>query len=448
MGMTTIDATAAPTPEASAAPSAEGRSARVVFVVVVAAWIVVLGIVAAHTLYVSHDSVSNYAHVWYVADRLWGAHTVPMHMPLAHGEAFAFPYAFVPWMTAAVLWPLFGEWAVTLALVFGFIGLCVAMFWAFPELGRGWWAAAALVSPTLVIAPIIGQLPFIWAMAFAFGAIACWRRERFASAALFAALSQATHVVVMFPIFVLVVLARLRWEPQPRRLLCWYAVSSIIVIPAAAIVFASPVFGDTAVTTMAWDLTNTVFPRAIILGIPFAVIGLQHVQRHWHHRWSGWLPLGAFVVAVLANPILAPAFDTNYAWGALRRVPDRTVTVFTDSQAFAPRKTYRVLRAGDGKISMYEVLKAGGTLDSEFFPESFGRRSFSGTAAYSRFLRKREVDVVVIYASYDRRFRKNEHQLLRDLARRGEQGCSRRTVGATVIFRGPAFRVYAITRSC
>src|SRR5262249_45403641 len=82
----------------------------------------------------------------------------------------AFPYAFIPWISAALLRPLLGDWVVTLWLVVGTIGLIAATFWAFPELRRGWWAAAVLVNPALVVASIIGQLPFLWGASMLVGA--------------------------------------------------------------------------------------------------------------------------------------------------------------------------------------------------------------------------------------------------------------------------------------
>ncbi|HYU40003.1 MAG TPA: hypothetical protein VEM59_09230, partial [Acidimicrobiia bacterium] len=129
-------------------------------------WAIVLVLILRHRVFVSHDSISNYGHVWWVSDQLWSGDGLPFRMPvIGHGQAFAFPYGFLPWFTASLLYPLFGDWVVTLWLVLGFVGLVVAMFWAFPEIRRGWWAATALVNPALVIAPIIGQLPFIWSSA-------------------------------------------------------------------------------------------------------------------------------------------------------------------------------------------------------------------------------------------------------------------------------------------
>src|SRR5439155_27378478 len=120
-----------------------------------------LALLLRHRIVVSHDTVINYAHVWYVSERLWHGHGVPFRMPvLGHGRAFAFPYALVPWLTAAILRPLAGDWIVTLWLVGGVVGLGVATFAAFPELRRRWWADAILVNPALIAAALIGQLPF------------------------------------------------------------------------------------------------------------------------------------------------------------------------------------------------------------------------------------------------------------------------------------------------
>ena len=140
------------------------------------AWLVVLGMILRHRIFVSSDTVSNYAHVWYVSRVLVDSHRIPYHMSIiGHGRGLAFPYAFIPWLSAALLRPLLGDWVVTLWLVIGSVGLVVATFWAFPELRRGWWAALVLANPVLIVALVLGQLPFVWAMAMLLAAVACWR---------------------------------------------------------------------------------------------------------------------------------------------------------------------------------------------------------------------------------------------------------------------------------
>ena len=66
---------------------------------------------------------------------------------LGHGDAFAYPYGFANWTTAAIVWPLFGDWTVTLWSAVGALGCIAATFYAFPELRRGYWAAAVIAKP-------------------------------------------------------------------------------------------------------------------------------------------------------------------------------------------------------------------------------------------------------------------------------------------------------------
>ena len=47
---------------------------RVCLGVLVAGWALVLALILGHRIFVSHDTVSNYAHVWYVSERLGHAH--------------------------------------------------------------------------------------------------------------------------------------------------------------------------------------------------------------------------------------------------------------------------------------------------------------------------------------------------------------------------------------
>jgi hypothetical protein len=119
---------------------------------------------------------------------------------------------------------------------------------------------------------------------------------------------------------------------------------------------------------------------------------------------------------------------------------------FTSSSAFRPGATYRVLRIADGKVGMYQVLRAGGWLDSEFFPESIARNSWPDTASYSRFLRHRGVDVVMLWGGYDRRYATNEHALLNRLA--GAPRCDKDTVEVHLDQHARNYDVYRVRTEC
>jgi hypothetical protein len=404
---------------------------NIALAIVVAGWAVILAMILAHRVFVTNDSLSNYIHVWYVADRFWHGHGVPLHMPvIGHGDAYAFPYGFIPWMSAALLRPLLGDWVVTLWLVVGFGGVVAAQWWAFPELRGGWWTAMLLVNPMLVEGPILGQLPFLWAVAMFFAAIALWRGERPVAAAIMLGLSQATHPAVMLPIVGPLVLARLWWEPHRARLLAAYAASLVIAAPAVMLVLVTPSVSDVSTATLAGNFFGTVSLRAIVAGAPFIGLAAQRTP-------LARIPAIALVVLIAVNVILVPVRKNQYGWEALVRTPDTSLAVFIDSPDFraGPEETYRILRVDDGKVGMYQLVKAGAYLDSEPFPESISRRSWGDRADYAAFLDKRHVRNVIIYDAYDERYRTNEHDLLRSMV---AGGCGSLTAG------GGGYAVFAV----
>ena len=105
-----------------------------------------------------------------------------------------------------------------------------------------------------------------------------------------------------------------------------------------------------------------------------------------------------------------------------------------------------MLRIADGKVGMYQVLRAGGRLDSEFFPESIARNSWPDTASYSRFLRQRGVDFVMLWRGYDRRYETNEHALLNRLA--DSPRCDQHTVDVHLDQHAANYDVYRVRAAC
>ncbi len=434
-----------------AGPRRARSTGSIVLWIVAAAWAVILLLILRNAVFVSDDAISNYGHVWYVSDRIWHFHHIPWSMPvIGHGKALAFPYALVPWLSAALLRPLLGDWVVTLWLVVGTVGLITTTFWAFPELRRGWWAAAVLLNPALVVASIIGQLPFLWGASMLMGAVACWRRRRFVPAAVLAGLGQATHPAVVLPMGAVLVAWWWYWEPDRRKLLRYYAASLVPAIPAAFLVFASPVFGDSDPVVIATSFFGTLGVRILVLAVPIALVVVQRRLQSpaTPLRVTTRFPAAVCLALLLSNVVLAGPLEAEYSWGALDRKPDTQLLTFIKSSKFDAGATYRILRAHDGKIGMYQLVQHNARLDSEFFPESIGRNSWPDVTKYSQFLRNRRVDYVIIFRTYDREWRTNEHQLLRDLKRRGPDGCDEERVGVHQISAARAFDVYNIRRDC
>jgi hypothetical protein len=379
---------------------------KIVAVVFAAFWIAIGAVYLDHHVVLSSDSMNNYVHVWWIAGDLWHHGWLPWRMPvLGHGDAYAYPYGFVNWTVAAILWPLFGNWAVTLCTLVGAVGCIVATFVAFPELRHGWWAAAVLANPAIIESLLFGQQAFAWGAALVLFGVACWRRGRRFSAAILVGVGQATHAPIVWPIVALIVVVSLRFAADRRAVVRYYALSTAITVPAALLVFLSPGYADSSARDRFVNFVGTFAPRLMAIALPFIFV--------WFRR-SGIRALAPLTVVALlpTNVALEEPLNVTFQWRALTRAADTSTLSldnFLRSSKFVPDATYRVLRASsDGKLGLYHVLLAGGRLDSEMFPESMAMRNFADEADYEQLLCARHVDFVVADASYTVSKRTNE----------------------------------------
>jgi hypothetical protein len=417
------------------------RSGVLALGVVTGAWLVIAALILRHRVFVTHDSLINYAHVWWIESQLWHGSGIPWHMPvLGHGEALTFPYGVLPWLVAALLWPALGEWSVTVVLVVGVVALISATFWAFPESRQPWWAVLVLANPVLVLAPLSGQLPFLWAASLLVVAMGCWRRGHPGWAVVLGGLAQLCHAAVVLPLAALVVLLRLRWEPRRRLLLGCYLLSLLIAAPAIYPIVVSPVFTESSLATKLVQFVGTELIRAGVLVPPVLAVLLAR-------RAPPWVGPALAAGAVALNVVLLAPLDARFSWAALDRTPDQTMTAFAATSEFHPGATYRVLYTADGKVGMYQLIRHGAVLDSEFFPESIWYGRFADERAYSTFLTTRHVDYVLLFQKTPRSIRTNEGVLLRDMASSG-RSCSGDTVGVRLVAAHPGWDDYAIDFSC
>jgi len=400
--------------------SAFDRSGRVALLIVALGWAIICVLVLLRPVFITHDSLSNNVHVWWIADQLWSGNGVPLNIDvLANGEALTFPYASIPWLTSALAWPILGDRAVSLWLVIGFAGTVAATFWTFPTLRRGWWAAATLTNPSLVISPLLGQVPFLWSTTFTLLAMGSWSRRRTGWAVAAAVAAQVTHPAVTIPIIAAVIVLWLPFEERERRapLVGWWLLSVGLSLPAVWAVFQSPVVEQSSLTTQIAALFQTAGMRLLVILVPMLLVALQHQHLFRVPRWTPAVLSVVFVV--LQWPMYTP-FGMDFGWGALRREPVGTIDAFAASDGVQDGDTYRVLSGFDGKYGLYAVARAGGVLDAEFFPEGLHRGPFIDLGDYARFLRSRQVDHVVEFDSYSQRYRRsNESQLLEEFTTAG-----------------------------
>jgi hypothetical protein len=105
-----------------------------------------------------------------------------------------------------------------------------------------------------------------------------------------------------------------------------------------------------------------------------------------------------------------------------------------------------VLGIPDNRVGLYRVLRAGGRLDSDFFPESQLRRSWPDAETYSSAMRARQVDVVLVAPGYDAADHVNEVALLASMAANPPSSCSADLVCVRPITGGRGFLAYEIDR--
>jgi hypothetical protein len=106
-----------------------------------------------------------------------------------------------------------------------------------------------------------------------------------------------------------------------------------------------------------------------------------------------------------------------------------------------------MLPSHDGRVGMYELIRNGGRLDSEFFPESIWFGSFADERAYSDFLVRRDVDYIVAFDDSDSRHRTNERAMIDQLAARGGR-CVNGIVGIRLVQLHEGWADYSVDRSC
>jgi hypothetical protein len=270
--------------------------------------------------------------------------------------------------------------------------------------------------------------------------VGCWRRDRRLAATILVALGQATHPAIVAPLVLTIVLVWMRFERDRRALAVHYLVTVVLTIPAALLVLTSPVAHDTSIAMTLWAFITTFDLRLSVVAVPVCLVLIARRVR------PNVGPV-LFAFGLVLNVALIAPLSSRYAWGALVRHPSRDALDFLSSPQFDRAATYRLLRAADGKVAIYQLLRAGGRIDSEMFPESLNERSFGDVDRYARFLRDRRVDAVWIWANYDDSFHTDEHALLDRLAADGS-ACARGLVGVHVLQRTTRDTVYQIDRAC
>ncbi len=384
------------------------------------------GIMLSKTVFLGSDSANNYAHVWYIYDRLFFHAELPLHVTyLESGHAITFPYAVVPWLAIVFPFAVIGDRAVTIAMVGGFALYGYAAVKARPALRDPRLLALVFANTFLIEGLVSFQLAFIYACAFFFLFVAAVDRERWIPGGVFALLAITTHPFAGAAAvggYGLYAFARRPRESLP--LVLTICVVALLVVPFALYIQTAPSVGTTKQSDIIGTLKFMARYRGSVIVAPLVVSAFAPVLR------PAFLPAFLAMTLLFVHRIETKQVNTF----GLDRSSHPFYADFLKSHQFDRSLTYRVLEPNDREDGAYQLMQHRVVLAQEFFDQSQFRRWWNTPEQYACFLGAKHIDVVLLEKDYPLKFSENESVRLAEFEQQGR---------AAAIYRDPRGRFTA-----
>lgn len=382
--------------------------------------------ILTRSIYLADDTINNYAHVWYISDRLFGSGHVPVRFAeLDGGRAFTFPYGLAPWFVNALVYPLLGDWSVTLFLVLGAVSVVAMALVVRPAMRDPWLLLLFVANPFFIDAVANGQYSFLWATAGFFGFAWAVAKQRWIIALAALWFTVSTHPIEGGLAAAVYIGWAVAFRPRLRTPLL--AISAVVLpLLAPSIYFAvrTPAVGENSMTTVIVSILQDLPRRGTVLAAPFVLAwGAPFVRQHYR-------PVGVAFAAVAVVGVMLSAgalsgvpgsggFERQGGYYGLVSAASNDYRGYVWSEDFRPGAVYRVLSPNDREQGAYFLIRRHGVLANELFSESQNRRSWD-EPSYRCYLAAKHVDRVVVERSYRKEFPTNEQGMLDGLVARGE----------------------------
>jgi hypothetical protein len=383
-------------------------------------------VILTKPFFLGSDSAHHYSHVWYVSDQIFHHARLPLHIEyLESGKALTFPYGVVPYIVTAVPYQVFGDWAVTAAMITGIVLYGYAATRARPALRDPRLLALVYVNTFLIEGIVSFQFAFIWSCVFFFLCVEAIDRRRWTLAAVFAVLAVTTHLIAgSVAVALYAVYATLRRPRDVVPLGAAMGLAALVVLPYLLYAHSTPAVGTTRVSYVFGTIRYMMRFRGIIIAMPFIVAALAPLLR----------PL--FVPALLTLALIL-GFRLQQRHINLYGLNHNSAPFygeFLNLPQFDPNLTYRVLEPNDREDGAYQLIKHHVVLGQEFFDQSQFRRWWYSLDMYSCFLGAKNIDVVLYETDFKRKFNQNEEWPLGEFVKEGK---------AQVIYQDPKGRFTA-----
>ena len=388
-------------------------------------------VMLSRTIYLANDTINNYAHVWYISRSLYETGRIPIRFAgLDDGRAFTFPYGMVPWTANALVYPLLGDWSVTLFLVLAGAAVAIGATIVRPRMRDPWLMLLFLANPFYIDAVAAGQYSFLWATVAFFGVVWSVERQRWLLAAIFMWLTASTHPIEGgLAVGAYVVFCELF---RPRTRLPLAAVSAVVLAALTPFIYFSlntPAVGDNTRQTIIISIMQDLPRRGLVMGAPFLLAALAPLlERHYRSIGMAFLAATVGIVAVssgfvghtaLADLPVIHKFAAEGSYYGLVHPNSDPYRGYLRSADFRPGRVYRVLSPNEREQGGYYLLRDHAVLANEFFSESQQRHSWK-LPTYQCYLAVKGIDRVVVERAYLAEFPTNEQRLLESLVSRGE----------------------------
>jgi hypothetical protein len=362
----------------------------------------------AHPFYLGDDSAQSYAHVWYISQTVFEHHHLTLRMSvLEDGKALLFPYAFIPWVGAAIVYPLLGDWGVTLVFVAGVVAMLFALRWFRPAFANPVLLALFLVNPLLWNGITQFQMPTFWAFALAFLGMGFFERKRpVVATSLLAAAVVAHPMMGAGAIAVYAAFEWIRTRTAPWRFVRVGAAALVVGSPAVVMLLSTPLVAEARpLIVAASTLDNVRRLSVLLLALLLPALG----DRLWRYQHTVF---GTGVAATAALMFLVPP-------SGLWQESSPQFAGYLQQAPVEQRVSYRVMVQNNREDGMVEFLKAKAVLSNEFFTESEHRQKFHSLDSYECMLATRHVGHVVMTKGYLKRYGGSELSRLAELEQAG-----------------------------
>jgi hypothetical protein len=411
-------------------------SMYVVPVLALFALMFVAGDILAHSLFLASDSMHNYAHIWYLSDEIFHHGTIPIHVSLLDsGKAVMFPYAIGPYLAGALLYPVLGNWAVSVLMAAAVVGTVWAAGVVRPAMRDPWMIALFVLNPFFIDAAFSFQFASLWSALFFFLFVRAFERQQAVPAAVLLWLSVSSQPVMgslAAGVYGLAILALHR--DRFARLLMIGVPVGLALIPIYWMTLMTPSLSDSTgafVRTTSWSIIS----RGTFFGAPFiASAGAPLFRRYYRPMLIFSLSTAIVGVLLLGGVVRYYRSPSGY-YGVFHDSSDAYAEYFA-SPSFQAGATYRVLEPSEREDGMYRFIQHRAVLSNEFFTESTTHRNWTSDQ-YGCYAAYKGIDYVVVERAWQQRNNLNEGQLLDSLVGGGT---------ASVAYSDPAgrFAVYNI----